>query len=352
MYDNLGKDALYGTYLEVYAESFGYESSNPANHTNLQAGISDFHNSHCATAPTDNSAPQVSLTAPSDNSKVSDQTDITANASDDIGVTKVEFYADNALVGSSAAEPYKYSWDTTAITDGTHTIYAKAYDASGKSASSAVATVTKPAPNQPPTISLSAPTGGASHTEPATVSIKADEADSDGSVSKVEFYNGSTKLGESLSAPYEFNWTGVVAGNYTISAKATDNEGCSTAQSDPVSISVTKPPVAVINPPTDLGLGLTWDWSKFKNNMIASWKTPVDSQNVSGYKINVYAWGTLVKSTNLVGASKTNYTIKNLIVGGKYKIQLFSRGASDSELSTSVEKSATYNCFGVCWLAQ
>lgn len=350
MYDNLGKDPLYGNYLEVYAESFGYESTNPANHTNLQAGISDFHNSHCSAAPTDSSAPQVSLTAPSNNSTVSNPTTISASASDDVGVTKVEFYADNALLGSSTTAPYTYSWNTTAITNGTHTLYAKAYDASGKSANSTTVTVTKPAPNQPPTVSLSSPTGGSTYDEPAAVSINANSSDSDGSVAKVEFYNGSTKLGESMSSPYQFNWSNITAGNYTLSAKATDNQG-STAQSQPVSISVIKPPVVTINPPSELGLGLTWDWSVWKNNMVASWKAPTNTQGAAGYKINVFAYGTLLESTLLNGLDKTNYTIKNLSVGGKYKIQVFTRG-SNGDLSDPIEKSATYNCFGVCWLAQ
>jgi hypothetical protein len=48
---------------------------------------------------------------------------------------------------------------------------------------------------------------------------------------KVEFYNGSTKLGEDLSSPYTFSWTSVVAGTYSITAKATDNQGAVTTSS-------------------------------------------------------------------------------------------------------------------------
>ena len=80
-------------------------------------------------------------------------------------------------------------------------------------------------------------TNAASYTAPAAVTINATAADTDGSVAKVEFFNGATKLGEDLTAPYTFSWTGVAAGTYTLSAKATDNAGAATT-SAAVSITV------------------------------------------------------------------------------------------------------------------
>ena len=47
---------------------------------------------------------------------------------------------------------------------------------------------------------------------PANITINANASDSDGTVSKVEFFNGATKLGESLDAPYSFAWNNVAAG--------------------------------------------------------------------------------------------------------------------------------------------
>jgi hypothetical protein len=74
-------------------------------------------------------------------------------------------------------------------------------------------------------VSITSPANGATFTAPATINIAATATDADGSVSKVEFFNGSTKLGEDLSAPYEYSWTGVASGSYSITAKATDNVG-------------------------------------------------------------------------------------------------------------------------------
>jgi GH35 family endo-1,4-beta-xylanase len=79
-----------------------------------------------------------------------------------------------------------------------------------------------------PTVSITAPANNASFTAPATINITATATDADGTVSKVEFFNGTTKLGEDASSPYAYAWANVVAGTYSITAKATDNSGNAT----------------------------------------------------------------------------------------------------------------------------
>ena len=92
--------------------------------------------------------------------------------------------------------------------------------------------------NQPPSVTLTAPTNGSSFPAPTAVTLAATATDSDGTVAKVEFFSGDTKLGEDASVPYEFTWTPVVAGSYVLTAKATDNAGSSMI-SDPVTVAVT-----------------------------------------------------------------------------------------------------------------
>ena len=92
--------------------------------------------------------------------------------------------------------------------------------------------------NQAPSVSISSPQNNATFSSPASITINANAADADGTVSKVEFYNGSTYLGVDNTSPYSFTWTGVVAGSYTISAVATDNANASTT-SAAIAISVT-----------------------------------------------------------------------------------------------------------------
>lgn len=85
-----------------------------------------------------------------------------------------------------------------------------------------------PSTNQPPTVSLTSPVSGASFTAPATVALTANAADANGTVQRVEFYNGTTLLNSDITAPYSFSWTGVPAGSYSVTAKAYDNAGAST----------------------------------------------------------------------------------------------------------------------------
>ena len=97
-----------------------------------------------------------------------------------------------------------------------------------------------PPPNTPPTVSITAPSAGASFTEPASVSIAATAADADGSVSSVAFLVNGAQVGSSTTSPFTFTWTGAMAGTYSLTAVATDNLGMSTT-SAAVSIVVTTP---------------------------------------------------------------------------------------------------------------
>ncbi len=73
--------------------------------------------------------------------------------------------------------------------------------------------------------------------KPASIVISATGADSDGTISKVEFYNGTTLLGSDNNSPYSYSWTNVASGSYSITAKAYDNTGASTISS-PVAVVV------------------------------------------------------------------------------------------------------------------
>lgn len=76
---------------------------------------------------------------------------------------------------------------------------------------------------QPPSVSLTAPAAGSTFLTGEAISLAASATD-DGNVTKVEFYEGSTKLGEDTTSPYEFVWNGAATGTYSITARATDND--------------------------------------------------------------------------------------------------------------------------------
>lgn len=90
------------------------------------------------------------------------------------------------------------------------------------------------------TVKITAPTASTAFAAPATINITATASSTSVTISKVEFYNGTTKLGEDASSPYSYSWTNVAAGSYSLTAVATDNSGTKTT-SDPVVVKVTGP---------------------------------------------------------------------------------------------------------------
>jgi hypothetical protein len=86
----------------------------------------------------DTTPPTVSITSPSNGATVSGTINIAASASDNIGVTRVDFYAGGHFQGSDSSAPYSISFDTTTLSNGGTTIQAIAFDAAGNSASDSI----------------------------------------------------------------------------------------------------------------------------------------------------------------------------------------------------------------------
>ncbi len=91
-----------------------------------------------------------------------------------------------------------------------------------------------------PVVNLTAPANNSTFVSPATINLTATASDPNGTISKVEFYNGTTKLGEDATSPYAYAWTNVAKGSYTITAVATDNAGNKTT-STAITIKVNVP---------------------------------------------------------------------------------------------------------------
>ncbi len=181
----------------------------------------------------DTTAPTVTVTAPTDGATVSGTASLAATASDDTAVANVTFTVDGVQQGNpDTSSPYGVSLDTTTLVNGTHTIRATATDTAGNSAYSQVTvTVDNQAPpvdTTPPTVSLSAPSDGA--TVSNTVTVTADATDNVGVIG-VKFYAGSTQVGsEDTTSPYGVSWdtTSVANGAVQLTAVARDAAGNTT----------------------------------------------------------------------------------------------------------------------------
>ncbi len=192
-----------------------------------------------------NTAPTVSITSPAAAATFAAPASVTINAvanDTDGTVSKVEFYNGNTLLGTDTVSPYTFTWNN--VVAGNYTITAKATDNSSLVTTSAAVAISVVSPNvAPPSVSVTSPVANATFAAPASVTINAAAADTDGTVSKVEFYNRDTLLGTDTASPYTFIWNNVPAGSYSISAKATDNSSLETT-SAAVAISVNTPNVA------------------------------------------------------------------------------------------------------------
>ena len=115
---------------------FTTEYYNSVSSAGWRTRVGSFKMANCG-APTDTS-PAVSITNPGNGTTVSGQVNITANATDDNGVSQVEFFVDGSSIGVDSTAPYSASWDTTAYSDGSHTVSATATDTIGQTGSSSV----------------------------------------------------------------------------------------------------------------------------------------------------------------------------------------------------------------------
>ena len=196
----------------------------------------------------DTTPPTVSVSSPAEGATVLGSVPVNASASDNVGVTSVQFTLDGANLGAAdTSAPYSVSWNTATAANGAHVLRAIARDAATNSTTSAPVNVTvnNPAPDTtPPTVAVSAPAAGA--TVSGTTPVSANASDNVG-VAGVQFTLDGANLGaEDTSAPYSVSWNTTTAtnGSHALRAIARDAATNSTT-SVPVSVTVSNaaPPV-------------------------------------------------------------------------------------------------------------
>ena len=181
----------------------------------------------------DTTAPSVSLTSPAQGANLSGSVTLAAAASDNVAVANVQFFVDGApFGGEDTAAPYEIAWNTATVSDGSHTVMARARDAAGNTQTSAIVNVTvSNADATPPTVAITSPGSGA--TVFGVASIMANASDNT-TVAGVQFFVDDVPLGaEDTSAPYSVNWdtAGVANGSHALTARARDGAGNTTTSS-------------------------------------------------------------------------------------------------------------------------
>ncbi len=154
---------------------------------------------------------------------------VSANATDNVGVTLVEFYVDGALKATSNVAPYSATINSTTLSNGSHSLVAKAYDAAGNVGTSSAAAFTVnnvSTDTTPPTVTASE--SGTS----GTVTFSAAATDNV-AVTKVDFYVDGVLKGSDTTSPFSITFDSKTLTNasHALTAKAYDAAGNSTLSS-------------------------------------------------------------------------------------------------------------------------
>ena len=191
----------------------------------------------------------------------------------------------------------------------------------------------------PPLVSITSPTDNTSYPGQTNITINATATSTGGSIAKVEFYQGITKIGEDLAAPYSFTWQNVTAGNYVLKAIATDNIS-QTATSQVVNISVngcSTPKITALGPTTmcsgsvtlqsNTGSGFIYQWQKDGVNINGATNSSYTAAVSGGYQIKIIqgsciSWSapTAVKIQSGLRASITPGGSTTFCTGGNVKL--------------------------------
>jgi hypothetical protein len=222
---------------------------NPLSQTTIDT-IRDWINAGAASGGSDINPPTVDLQALA--SPVSGNVNLSATATDDVGVVQVSFFVDGTLIGSATTAPYQITWDSTTVTDGDHDLTAEALDAAGNVGTSTTRTITlaNGIDTTPPQVSLNALASPLS----GTVTVSALATDDVG-VAQLEFFVDAVLIGTDTVSNFEVLWdtTSVTNGSHELTARAHDAAGNMTVSS-PLTVTVandSQPPSVSITSPED-----------------------------------------------------------------------------------------------------
>lgn len=180
----------------------------------------------------DATAPSVSIASPGGGATVSGLVGVSVNASDNVGVVKVDLKLNGLTVGTETVAPWTFSLDTTAMPDGAATLSATASDLAGNTrTASASLTIANggggstgtAGDTTPPTVVISSPAAGS--TVSGTVSISAAATDASGVSMLSVSVDGALLCSGAPSVTCSWNTRKVASGAHTITAAASDTKG-------------------------------------------------------------------------------------------------------------------------------
>lgn len=280
----------------------------------------------------DTTLPTATITNPANNAVLSGTVAATATAGDDIGVVKLEFYVDNVLAVTDLVSPYSFSWDTTGVPDGSHTLVAKAYDAAGNVGISGNVIVTV---SNTDTTTPSTPAGlTATAISTSAINLSWTASTDNVGVTGYKIFRGGSQIG--TSAVNSYSDTGLTASTqYSYTVSAYDAAGNNSAQST-AAIATTQGDTQAPSVPTNLTA------TPVSSSVVTlSWTASTDNIGVTGYKV--------FRGGSQIGTSATNsYTDTGLAASTQYAYTVSAYDATGNNSSQSSSVSATTQAPASC----
>ena len=281
--------------------------------------------------PSDTTLPTLDITTPTAGSTVSGTFNAAATATDNVGVTKVDFLVNGVLAGSDTTSPYNYSWNTTTLANGTHTITAKAYDAAGNTASEQVAVNVSNGDTTPPSVPTN-PTATASAYNRVNLSWAA----SSDNVAVTGYYivrNGVTIAQSTDTSHADSTVNGSTSYSYQV--MAFDAKGNTSPLSNTASVTT---PAAPDTAPPSIPTGLTAT-AVSTSQVNLSWSPSTDYIGVTGY--DVYRSSAGSTATKVATVTTTSFGNTGLSASTTYSYYVIARDAAGNTSSQSNAASAT-----------
>ena len=198
--------------------------------------------------------PTISITSPASGTSVSGTVSLAGSASGKTALASVQLSVDGgSWQTASGTTSWTWSWNTTSLANGTHSVEARVTDTSNNTGTTtrSVTVSNQAASTTPPTVSITAPGSGASVSGSVSVSGSAASSSSTVAGVAVSVDGGSWQAASGTNGwSWSWNTAGVANGTHTIAAQATDAQGhASTVASESVTVDNVSPPAVTISSP-------------------------------------------------------------------------------------------------------
>ncbi|MEQ1558980.1 MAG: Ig-like domain-containing protein [Methyloglobulus sp.] len=235
--------------------------------------------------PTDTTPPEVANFAPANGTTVTGSVTLSATASDNIALQRVEFLINGAIVATDTTTPYAVSWNSTTVANGNVSYVVRAVDFAGNEKTSTSRTLVASNDKVPPVVSFNQPPTPVSGSTVANLVTLAATASDNVAVAKVDFMVNGIVVGSSTVAPYQTSWNTFLSadGKATITAKVFDVAG-NFAVTPTVNVNV-------LNNAGNLVKNPSLEIDSDTNGIADCWQR-------GGYGTNSYAWTRLNGAVN------------------------------------------------------